>query len=50
MEEKVNEILEILKESDESTKEKIILECATKIGSTKWIEEVKELMKRMEKL
>ncbi|MEA9411904.1 hypothetical protein [Flavobacterium sp. PL02] len=50
MEEKVNKILELLKENDENSKKEILLECATKIGSTEWIEAVKDLWKRMESL
>ncbi len=50
MEDKVNEILELLKENDETSKKKILLECASKIGSKEWEKAVKDLWRRMEEL
>lgn len=50
MEEKINAILELLKENDEKSKQRILLECAAKIGSPEWAEAVKDLWKRMEDL
>jgi len=47
MDNKVNEILELLKENDDNSKRQILLECASKIGSTEWAEAVKDLIKRM---
>lgn len=50
MENKVNEILNILKYNDETSKKTILLECAAKIGSKEWEDAVRDLMKRMEEL
>lgn len=47
MEEKVNEILELLKDNDDDTKREILLECTSKIGSQEWAEAVRDLMRRM---
>jgi len=40
MEKKVNEILELLKENNDNSKRQILLECATKIGSKEWAEDI----------
>lgn len=50
MKQKIDEILELLKENDDKTKQEILLECVAKIGSPEWAEAVKDLWKRMEKL
>lgn len=47
MEDKITEILELLKENDDNSKREILLECASQIGSEKWANEVKNLMQRM---
>ena len=50
MEQKIKEILELLKENDDETKQQILLECAATIGSPEWADAVKDLWKRMEEL
>ena len=48
MENEVKKIQEILSSLDENTQMKVIIECASKIGTTEWQEAVKELIKRIE--
>lgn len=47
MEDKIKEIQSILSKLDENTQEKVILECASKIGTQEWKDAVNDLMKRM---
>ena len=46
----IEKIQEILLKLDENDQMKVISECASKIGTEKWKEEVKELIRRMEEL
>ncbi|WP_162304619.1 hypothetical protein [Maribellus luteus] len=50
MEDKIKQILEIVDELDESKKQTILLECASRIGTPEWAEAVKDLIRRMENL
>lgn len=47
MENEIEKIQYILKNIDEETQKKILLECAQKLGTNEWQEAVKELMRRM---
>lgn len=46
----VERIQEILLELNENQQMNVISECASKIGTEKWKEEVKELIRRMKEL
>lgn len=48
--EEVTKIMGILAGNDKANQKKILLECATRIGSTEWEEAIKDLWERMEKL
>lgn len=48
MENQKKEIQSILSKLDENTQMKVILECASKIGTKEWQEAIDDLMKRME--
>ena len=50
MEKKINEILEIIKNEDVKTQQKLLMECASKIGTKEWQDSVNDLWKRIEKL
>ncbi len=47
MEKQTKEIENILSKIDENTQIKVILECASKIGTKEWKEDIDNLMKRM---
>jgi len=44
---KTKEIQSILSKLDENEQMKVILECASKVGTTEWKEAIDDLMKRM---
>lgn len=46
----ITKIMGILAGNDEANQKKILLECATRIGSNEWKEAIKDLWERMEKL
>tara|TARA_R100001377_G_scaffold79737_1_gene58159 strand:- start:3 stop:158 length:156 start_codon:yes stop_codon:yes gene_type:complete len=50
MKEEVNKILEIIKNNDVKVQQTILLECASRIGSKEWQEDIKKLIKRMDKI
>lgn len=50
MDEKINEIITILAEFKELERMQILVECASRIGSDEWAQEIRELIERMEKL
>lgn len=47
MKEKIEKINEILSELDENDQMKVIAECASKVGTTEWQENINDLMRRM---
>ncbi len=47
MENQTKQIENILSKLDENTQIKVLLECASKIGTKEWQEAIDDLMKRM---
>ena len=50
MKTKNEQILELLKDEDDNSKKRILLESAAKLGDEEWAKAVRELMKRMDDL